>query len=1106
MSMFRGVCISLLVGISFLTVLRAPAFAQGEGEESSSSPHAPASAAGNNQKTDSQASSETASPSDYSKEAFVIEQIRDRFRFENDGTEREENTIRVRVQSEAGVQRWGQLRFGYNSANEKLEIPYVRVIKPNGSVVKAGDDAVQDLSAPVQQIAPVYTDYRQKHVTVPGLRPGDVLECESVTMVTTPLAAGQFWMQHDFNLVNIVLDEQLEIDVPSGRPIKLKTKPGTDPQKTEENGRAVYRWKSSHLVREEDEQEKDKDKPKKKKKKADEVPAVQLTTFGNWEEVGRWYASLEKDRREPSKKVREQADSLTKGLKTDLEKVQALYDYVATNFRYVSLSLGLARYQPHAAEDVLHNQYGDCKDKHTLLAALLEAEGLHASAVLINFSRKLDPDVASPAQFNHVITMLSLGKEEVWMDTTTEVAPFRLLSYQLRKKKGLVIPQDGVPHLEETPADPPTPDMQRTEIAGDVSESGRLDGKVTFTLRGDSELAFRMILRRVSSAQWKTFVENFNKSMGLGGEVSNVKVTEPTATREPYVLSYDVSKPNFVDWSKKKLELKLPLSQFRPIQVSADVDAETEDADPASAEPFKIGPANEQSYKLKLELAARYTAHSPVPVSIKRDYGSYQSSYQVEGNVFTAERRLVTSVGELPPARADDYRAFRRSVLADGAQMIAIESTAADTHSAPADMKPDELIKSGNEARKQGDYSLAVNLLNRAVEAEPKSKGAWNDLGLAYFDSRENELAIHAFQKQVEIDPFHQYAYNNLGRVYLREQKYSDAEKWFRKQLEINPLDKYAHANLGLVYIESHKYEEAIPELEQAASITPNDANPQVRLGEAFLNLGQDDKAMTAFDKAVQISATPLVWNNIAYQLTVKKSHLDVARRYAESAVATTAAQLRNVSLDQLNRRDLRSASALAKYWDTLGWVEFSEGNLEKGLKYVLAGWQLGQDSAEADHLAQIYEKRGEKEKAGHFYALALNARRPEPETRSRLSALLGGDDRVDAVVEKYRNESQQLRTIPVSGIKAQENNSADFFVLLSAGSGSNATIDGTKFVSGDEKLKAAGDVLRAAKYEQTFPDDTPVKILRRGTVSCKAGSAECSFVLALPDDVSTVD
>src|SRR4029077_14936655 len=113
---------------------------------------------------------------DYSQEAFVIEHYRSTYRFESDGTGRKETVARVRVQSEAGVQQWGQIQIGYNSANERVEIAYVRVVKADGTVVKAGDDAVQDLTAPVEREAPVYTDYRQKHITVPGLRPGEVLE------------------------------------------------------------------------------------------------------------------------------------------------------------------------------------------------------------------------------------------------------------------------------------------------------------------------------------------------------------------------------------------------------------------------------------------------------------------------------------------------------------------------------------------------------------------------------------------------------------------------------------------------------------------------------------------------------------------------------------------------------------------------------------------------------------------------------------------------------------------------------------------------------------------------------------------------------------------
>jgi tetratricopeptide (TPR) repeat protein len=1058
-----------------------------------------------------EANKEKAAAPDYSKESFVTEYMRSRYRFENDGTGRRESVFRIRVQSEAGVQRWGQLRLPYNSANERMEIPYVRVLKQDGSVVSAGPDAVQDLSGAVQQLAPIYTDYREKHVTVPGLRPGDVLEFQSVTVVHTALAPGQFWTQYDFDQTNILLDEQLEIDIPAGRKVRLKTKPDTDPSITEQNGRHIYRWTSSHLVREDDNKDKDKDKDKdkerekarkKKKKKADEPPAIQLTTFGSWEEVGRWYAALEKDRRVPSKEVKAKAAALTRGLTSDLDKTQALYDFVAQNFRYVSLSLGQARYQPHAATDVLQNQYGDCKDKHTLLESLLEAEGLHASSVLINSRRKLDPDMPSPSQFDHVITLLPLGKEEIWMDTTTEVAPFRLLAFTLRKKQALVVPENGVPHLEETPADPPVPDTELVQVEGKVSESGKLEAHVSFTDRGDAELIMRMALRRIASNQWQVFAEGMNKA--LGGEVSDVKVSELTATREPFTFSYVVSKANFVDWSKKKLELRLPLSVFNLAAAGADVDADSEEADGGNSEPFKFGPANERTYKIKLELAPRYTAQVPVPMTLERDYGAYQSTYAMKDNIFTAERKLSMRQSELPTARADDYRAFRRGVLADAAQHLTLESAVADTHAIPGGMKTADLISSGNEARKNGNYVLAVDLLNRAVEADPKSKNGWNDLGLAYYEMRQDGLAINAFQKQVEINPYHEFSYNNLGRVYLRQRKYDEAEKWFRKQIEVDPLDKYAHANLGLVYGETHKYEEAIPELEKAASLTPTNADPETRLGDAYLNLGQDEKAMAEFEKALKISATPAIWNRIAYDLALKSAHLDRARSYAESAVSATAAGLRNVSLDQVDRRQLELASSLAHYWDTMGWVEFADGNLDKAQKFVWAAWQLYQGADATDHLGQIYEKKSDKQQAIHFYALAMSARRPEPETRGRLAALVGGDDKVDAVVEKYRDELKQQRTIKLANGNKQEGK-AEFFLLFSAASGSDATVDAVKFVSGDEKLKGMDETLHSAKYHQTFPDDTPVKILRRGAVTCTA-SADCVLVLELPDDVRSVD
>ena len=190
-------------------------------------------------------------------------------------------------------------------------------------------------------------------------------------------------------------------------------------------------------------------------KSQDEIPTVQLTTFQSWEKLGAWYASLERDRRQPNDAIKAKAEELVQGKTDDMAKVKALYEYVSRNIRYVSLSFGLGRYQPHEASEVLSNSYGDCKDKNTLLAALLAAEGFQSTSVLIGSQHELDPEIPSPSQFDHVITRVPVNGKEIWLDSTNGVAPFRMLAASLRDKEGLAIPPDGKASLVWTPADLP---------------------------------------------------------------------------------------------------------------------------------------------------------------------------------------------------------------------------------------------------------------------------------------------------------------------------------------------------------------------------------------------------------------------------------------------------------------------------------------------------------------------------------------------------------------------------------------------------------------------------------------------------------------------------
>src|SRR2546426_3646478 len=176
-------------------------------------------------------------------------------------------------------------------------------------------------------------------------------------------------------------------------------------------------------------------------------------------------------------------------------------------------------------------------------------------SVLINSARKIDPEMPSPAQFDHVITAVPSGKdgkELIWLDSTTEVAPFRLIAARLRKKQALWIPtawgkvsmgsedstapseKEGAAHLVETPSDPPFPATQRVEVEGRVGELGKLTAQVRYTLRGDVELLLRLAFRRTPQNQWKQLAQLLAASDGFRGEASEVKAADPAATPEPF--------------------------------------------------------------------------------------------------------------------------------------------------------------------------------------------------------------------------------------------------------------------------------------------------------------------------------------------------------------------------------------------------------------------------------------------------------------------------------------------------------------------------------------------------------------------------------------------
>ncbi|HUO33840.1 MAG TPA: DUF3857 domain-containing protein [Candidatus Acidoferrum sp.] len=1096
---------------TLLCLLLAPIFPAGAQQPPSTSPQS------------SGASSSATKPADYSQEPFVVELLQNKLRFENDGTGQREQIVRIRVQSDAGVQQLGELVFGYGAANETMDVGYVRVRKPDGTAVTAAPDAVKDMTSVVAHDAPVYSDYREKHITVPALHAGDVLEYDIVTHINSALAPNEFWYEQNFVKDAIVLDERLDVDIPKGRAVTIKSAqfslihgkeqhatqlqvPGGDgkPQITsdfsqETSGeRTIFHWKHANLSRPSD----DDDSPKKKNKVNEQAePDVQITTFKSWEEIAQWYASLEKGRTEPTPEIRAKVAQLTAGKTNDIDKIEALYDYVATNIRYVSLSFGLGRYQPHDSSEVFANQYGDCKDKSTLLVSMLSAAGIQADSVLIPFQRKLDLDVPSPSQFDHLITavpgVLPDKNELLWMDTTAEVAPFRMLVRKLRDKSALLVPPDGDGKIVTTPADPPFLSTQRVDITGEISDLGKLTAKVHYILRGDNEFVLRVAFRRTPRTQWKQLGQTLAALDGIRGEVTSVDPSDPSAIRDPFELTFEFNEPNYLDWSAKNAKIALPLLTIGLPPADED--------DPG---PIKLGSPLDVDMTLRLTLPANFTAQPPVAISVSRDYAEFKSSYQFDNHVLTASRSLDFKMREIPASRFSDYSAFERAVASDETQQLLVENSITGAPAIPSTAKPDELFEAGIAALGSGNPNAAIPLLKRVVELDPNHKDAWNDLGLAYLRIGDFPNAADAFQKQIAANPYDEHAYDYLGVTLQQEQKFPDAVAAYRKQIDINPLDPVAHAALGSLYVTEHQYPLAVPELEKAVILSPDNAQLQVTLGQAYLNIGEKEKGLASFDRGVGMAQTPVVWNNVAYALADKQMELDKALQYAQSAVTTVASSLRNADLSQLTVDQLAAVESLGAYWDTLGWVYFQKGDLDAAQKYISAAWRLNGHGEVADHLAQIEAKRGNKDAAEKLYAEGIAAPNSVPETRGRLAALLGVDEKdkkIDKLVDAARQDLAASNQVPVGALVNQDG-SAVFFLAVAPGANGHGQVEAAKFRSGSDSFQPAAISLRGIDLGPVFPDATPTKLIRSGTLTCHAASHSCSLTLANPENVRTVN
>lgn len=661
----------------------------------------------------------------FAGEPYIIESLQNKIRFEPDGKGERDLLLRLRVQSESAIREFGLLVYPYSASFENLDVLFVRVRKPDGTTVETPASDIQELDSAVSREAPMYTDQREKHIAVKSLGVGDLLEVSLRWTVHDPVAPGHFWYDHSFFKAGICLKEEFEIDVPANLAVKLAD---TDfpPLITDDTGRRTYLYSTSHLKKEEEEEipawEKDFN--------GAAPPTLRVSSFTSWADVGAWYGGLQQPRVHVTPEIRAKADELTKGKSADAEKIRAIYDFVASRFRYIGVDLGAGRYTPHSAEEVLANRYGDCKDKHTLFAALLEAAGIHAFPALVSSGYKLDLRMPSGSLFDHVITAIPQGDSFLFLDTTPEVAPYGMLLRQLRDRQVLVIPTDGPARLVRTPSDPPFLSGEKYRMDSSIDSNGVLDGTGRFEDRGDGEVILRNAYRNTPQNRWKDLAQAIVARIGFGGTVSDVAAAQPESTSDPFWFSYTYHRTDYSEWKQHRITLPFP-----PIFLP-----ELNEKQKLSKDPLPLGSPQEIVYETSLKLPPGISPVLPGNVERKNEFAEYSANYSFEKGVIHGTRRLSTKLHDIPGSQRAAFTAFVKDLEDDENRYILLNG----------ELESDNPVAKGLSLLKEGKTSEAVALLEKAAPENPDNILLKLILGRAYLRVPDEKKAMDLFHQMIE--------------------------------------------------------------------------------------------------------------------------------------------------------------------------------------------------------------------------------------------------------------------------------------------------------------------------------------------------------------------
>lgn len=373
------------------------------------------------------------------------------------------------------------------------------------------------------------------YIRWPDLHTGDVVEV-AVRLWTGPIGRRgdppfYFIDYVGSNDANPVLYNEVVVDSPAAAPLAIEVLNGKADRQTDskEGDRLVQRyiWDQPPAL---------PDEPFGPRL-GEALPLVVGSSYRSWDEFLGWYRGAVRGFTEPDEQVRRLAADLTRGKNTREKKVEALFEFVADDIRYVNYVSG-EWWLPNRPQQLLARRQGDCDDKAMLLVSLLKSVGIEATPVLVQTRYTAMPSVLSGARaaiplFDHGIAFLpgEGGRPGTWLDATSPQSRMGVLPSMDARARALMV-ERGPARIIETP--PSSPDDHGTfaEWTVTLEPSGAASIVAVEQHRGDAAFELRTALSEADArAQW---VERYVQSRVPTIEVEPDIQFDPTSGKLAY--------------------------------------------------------------------------------------------------------------------------------------------------------------------------------------------------------------------------------------------------------------------------------------------------------------------------------------------------------------------------------------------------------------------------------------------------------------------------------------------------------------------------------------------------------------------------------------------